>query len=66
MTVENGNKNILFLSICFLECFYGNNSLQNFNCVNFCVIAHELGLAGAGEIIEEQEKFSLSVEMSSV
>jgi len=33
---------------------------------NFCVIAHELGLAGAGETIVEQEKFCLSVEMSSV
>jgi len=46
--------------------FYENNCLQNINCVNFCVIAHKLGLAGAGETIVEQEKFCASVEMSSV
>jgi len=58
LTVEENIKNIFFLRKFVLKKIVLS--------VNFCVIAHELGLAGAGETIEEQENFCPSVEMSSV
>jgi len=49
----------------FEKVFVENNCPQNFICVNFSIIAHELGLAGAGETTVI-ETFCLSVEISSV